>query len=625
MSLILRIVIALLTVPLLSACFSTYNLKTKSAHDAFHRGDYEQALTLINRVKAAPRDQLLYLLDKGMILHGIGRYAESNAILTEAENLADQFSTKSISREVGATLWSEEATAYAGEKFEVVMIGVIRMLNYIMLDDWEGALVEVRHIQYLGEKKYGSVKAYDNAFSLYLSAMVWETLGYINDALIDYRRLASDQEKLPYYGYDIKDTSQKIHLPSQLPPKDSLAWEASSGYRKERGQLILLVESGRSPEFVAETVSTGLFSISLPQVMAFPHASQSASVMVDGKNAGQTYSFYNIADDIFVAAKERSKRSFVRKMIKLSAQTGLYIAGSELAEKDETESKVAGMALIFLGLTMSASEKADERSWRTLPALFQLGRFYLPPGTHDIKIIPMGGGTPLEKTVAIPRDKPAVLLVRFTEGAAVARRVGPELSPRITEVHEREKNLSQEISKKPHDGNLKLELANERMKTGNYHVEGLLEDGLKDGGDKQIGIQSLVIVKMVKGEYREARKWAQKGSGLKKMDFYADAASYLLGEKDMAPSTNKIRLAKDESLDNAFDQFVAALIDEKQANYEMAATEFADAYKYGLIGEPVSKKFMDNFKKTDDAFKKSDQGIEMVSRFADSYLPQVTQ
>jgi len=607
----------------LISCISSYNSKARSAHEAFHRGEYENAVALIEKVKPAPRDKLLHLLDRGMILHGAGRYKESNAALTEAEDLADALSSKSISREVGGTLWSEEATAYAGEKYEVAMIPVVRMLNYIMLDDWDGALVEVRRIYYVAEKKYGHVRAFDNAFAIYLSAIIWETLGYINDALIDYRRLGEEKKELPYYGLDLKKISREINLPVALPEKGSRAWEASDGYRKEKGQLIVILENGRSPEFVAETVSTGLFSVSLPQVMEFPPVIQYANVKVDGINAGSTYPFYNIAEDIFGALKERSKRSFIRKMIKLSVQTGLYVAGAQLAEQEETESKIAGAALIFLGISMSAAEKADERSWRTLPADLQIGRFYLSPGTHEVEIVPVGGGAPIIKTAEVTKERPEVILARYTEGPAVARRVREKPPPHIAKANEQEQSLSEELTKRPRDGLLKIELASARIEAGNYHVEDLLKEAMREGGDKQEGIKLLVIVKMLKGEYGVARNWALEDRGLEGMDFYADAASYLLGDTDKPPSANDITLTHEEGLINAFNYFVVGLIREKEKNYDEAATEFADAYKYGLVGEQVVRKFTENYKKTDDDFKKSKEGIEILSEFSDNYLPQL--
>jgi len=407
----------------LTSCVSNYNLKAQFAHAAYHEGRYEAALSLIEKVKPAGRDRLLYLMDKGMIAHAAGKYGESNKVLTEAEDLSDALSAKSISRETAATLWSEEATEYGGEKYERTMIPVIRMLNYIMQDEWDEALVEVRRLLTIAEKIYGDPKELSNAFAIYLSAVIWETLGQINDALISYNQLTKHKKDVPYYGYDANFLRSKLGITAELPPGGSTAWTTSGNYRKNKGELLVIAEAGRSPIFVAETATNLLFTVSMPELYTFPQVLKSVKVSIDGKDAGRTYPFYNILEDIMKALKDRQKRSFIRKMIKLPVQTGLYAAGGELMKQDDTESKIAGIGLALLALSMSVSEKADERSWRTLPAQFQLGRFYLPAGRHEIEISPGGGGDQIKRTVEIAEGKPAVLLIAYPQSSDVPTKI----------------------------------------------------------------------------------------------------------------------------------------------------------------------------------------------------------
>lgn len=407
----------------LASCASNYNLRAQAAHDAYHEGRYEDAAILIDKVKPANRDRLLHLLDKGMILHGAERYSESNAVLTKAEELSEMLTSKSITRETAATLWSEEATEYGGEKHERIMIPVIRMLNYIMLDEWDEVLVEVRRLITTAEKIYTDPNELDNAFAIYLSAIVWETLGQINDALISYNQLTEHKKEVPYYGYDAEAIRTRLGIAATLPPRDSAAWITSKNYRKQNGELVVIAEAGRSPIFIAENVTNGLFSISMPEAMAFPQNFKSAKVVADGKEVGTTYPFYNIVEDIMLALKDRQKRSFIRKMIKLPVETGLYAASAELMGQDDTEGKIAGVGLALLAFSMSAAEKADERSWRTLPSQFQLGRFYLPEGRHEIELIPKGSKESVKRTIDVAAGKPSVLLMQFPQSSDVPTKV----------------------------------------------------------------------------------------------------------------------------------------------------------------------------------------------------------
>ena len=625
---LLRAGFILLVLVNLTACVSGYQHRAHSARLAFQQGEYEKAIKLIDEVHPSSRDRLLHLLDRGMILHGAGRYKESNQVLARAEELSDELSVKSISREAAATLWSEEATEYAGERFERVMIPIVRMLNYVMLNDWDGALVEVRRIEYLSEKIYGQDHEFYNPFSTYLSAVIWETLGHINDALIDYRRLARKKSELPYYGYDLEQMSRRLGLRVPLPSSRSRAWRVTPRYRRDRGQLLVVVESGQAPRFVSEYVTVGYFSMALPAVEANPPLVDYATVTVDGKTLGQTYPFYSVADDIVRAAEERRRRSMVRKLIKLSAQTALYATAFELIGDDEKESAMAGFLVAMLGLSMSAAEKADERSWRTLPAMFGLGRFYLPPGVHEVEIAPEGGGgAVVKRRVEIQERKPTVVLVRFPEFVPRTKMLALAQEPyHISELQQRRYELVDALKDDPADGDLKIDLALTRMAQGDYDVEVILESGLRDGGDRQRGIEALVAVHMVKGKYKLARKWA--GRGVKEelgdnFTFYDEAASYLLGKSNTRPEGPG--LTEEESLTNALNHFVVGLLDEKDEYYNRASEMLAQAYQLGLVGKPVVKTFMAAYRQADDEFKESPEGVELISEFSEDLMPHLVR
>lgn len=607
----------------LTSCASGYNYGARAAHEAYYQGRYEEALKLIEKVKPSHKDELLYLMDKGMILHAAGEYKESNKILAQAEELSDVFVIKSVSREVAGTFWSEETIEYAGDKHERIIIPVIRMLNYIMLNDWDEALVEVRRLLLVAEKVYGSSQELENAFAIYISAVIWETLGQVNDALISYSRLQKHEKKAPYYGHDIKTTRAKLGLNAPLPPSGSLAWQTSKNYRKYKGELIVIAEAGRAPLYVSEYMNVGLYNISVPTVRFFPQYLRSAKVLVDGKEVGVTYPFYNIFEDIMIALKDRQKRSFVRKMIKIPVQTGLYAASLELLDEEDTESKIAGAGLGILALSMAISEKADERSWRTLPAELQIGRFYLKPGRHEIEIQPIGFGTNITREVLIEEGKPHVLLLIFPQSQAYALRGTPSEYEYRTDLKSKEKTIREEIRKDPKDGNAKINLAYNLMEQGNYNVESLLKSGLDNGGNNKRGIKGLIIVYMVNGKYEKALKWIDKGMDEKiasedELSFYEEAAHCALditSEPDIS-----ITPTEEKDINNAFNYYLLGLIDEKLQKYGDAAYNFMLAYKYGLIGEPIEQKLTVNFRKTDREFKESDRGTEIASQFSNLYL-----
>ena len=630
---LLRIIVIPIALIFLSACASDYHAKARSAYAAYNRGDSARALKLISDIKPSPRDKLLYLLDRGMILHAAGEYKESNKVLTEAEDLADQLSPKSISREAAAALWSEEATDYAGEKHERVLIAVVRMLNYLGLDDWAGALVEVRRVGNLVEKVYGSPDSYANPFALYLSAIIWEAMGQTNDAMIDYRRLQRENFELPYYAYDLKFTGKKLGMFQKLPKKESFAWTKSLNYRKRDGELIVIVETGQALKFISRPVTTGYFNIEMPALVGYSDSVAFAEVRADGDDIGRTYSFYDATSDLLKSLKRRRSVSIKRKIAKVSTQTALYATGAHLMsdQKDSsgkrnsrsTEEQVAGLVLMLIGASMSAAESAETRSWRTFPSNLQIGRFYLKEGVHDIEILPEGYSKPILKKVEISRDHPSAIILRVSSNtqrgeAGSVKIVGDDKNDKSIRLAA----INSMIKKEPGRGELKIERAKMRIKDGDYNVQTDVIEGLLNGGSKKVGVELMVISSMVRGDYSEASKWSniaiEKKLGSKvRYKYYEQTADYLNGQANDVQS-GVPSLTNKEAMDNAFNYFVAGLVFDKNLKYEKAARMYADAMKYGLKGKDVSDRFLLVLKKSPESFKKSPEGKAMISVVAET-------
>ncbi|PIU58485.1 MAG: hypothetical protein COS89_00150 [Deltaproteobacteria bacterium CG07_land_8_20_14_0_80_38_7] len=622
---------------LFSACGSTYHHNANNVYKAYYDARFDEAADLIEKVKPAEKDRLLYLMDKGMILHAAGRYEESNKTLSEAEELSDVYSVKSASREVSGTLWNEETIEYAGDKHERLMIPTLRILNYIMLDKWDDALVEVRRLLNLTEKIYGNQNNLENGFAVYLSAIVWETLNQINDALISYGQLNSKNKELPYYGYDLKLMRSKLGLKGALPPKSSLAWTESKDYRKHAGQLLVIVETGKPPVFVSKEVVSGAYTIHVPVAYVYPQNFVTANIYVDGENKGKVYPFYNIANDIVIAEKERQKRSMIRKMVKVPVQTGLYVTSEELMRQKNKDgsadvaSQAAGVFAALLGLSMAAAEKADERSWRSLPATFHLGRFYLEPGSHEIEIVPQGAGASVKRTVNVEKGGPptvlllnipdAVTTIKKANTTAVKNADASKTARKETDPHEME--LMEEIAKHPRNGNLRIDYAYLKMKQGDYKREYALTSGMREGGDKGRAIKALIISNTVLSKYGKAMEWIDQAETTSLKDElplaeYRSAISYLTGGVAQKPSVTILQ--NQDNLIEALNYYLLGLVEEKSGDMEIASYNYMMAYKKGLVGYIVENKLISTFEKTSDAFKNTKEGKDVAEEFSEIYL-----
>ncbi len=210
-----RLLYVLLICALLAGC-ATYGSKMEQTRVLFSQGKYDDALKKLEKTESG-RSKLLYLLERGMILHYAGRYQESNSTFEEAEILAEDLYTKSVSRELGAFLTSDNILDYEGEKYERTLIHYYRAFNYIYLGLPDDALVECRKVSFLLQRyldeSEGETTAYsDDAFMQYLAGMLFEWQGERNDAFISYRKAEEAYERYAeQYG-----TSQPSSLKSDL-------------------------------------------------------------------------------------------------------------------------------------------------------------------------------------------------------------------------------------------------------------------------------------------------------------------------------------------------------------------------------------------------------------------------
>ena len=111
--------------------------------------DYAGTLKQIESAKGkfyTEKERALYYVDAGMLNHYQGNYEESNTLLSKAEKDFDELYTKSLSRAAASMLLNDNILAYSGEDYENIYINVFMALNYIEMDDFDGAFVEIRKI-----------------------------------------------------------------------------------------------------------------------------------------------------------------------------------------------------------------------------------------------------------------------------------------------------------------------------------------------------------------------------------------------------------------------------------------------------------------------------------------------
>jgi len=392
------------------------------------QGKYDDALKKLEKTKS-DRSRLLYLMERGMLLHYAGRYEESNNTFEEAEILAEDLYTKSISREAGALLTSDNILPYAGEKFERALIHYYRAFNYIYLRLPDDALVECRKVSFLlqryQDESEGKSTAYsDDAFMQYLAGMLFEWQGELNDAFISYRKAEEAYEKYKReYGVsqpsslkgDLLRTAKALGFSEEYEhylKKYSGSYDPE-GTDKETGELILIHENGFAPSKVAEELVIPILKVdnlgedakidvwdysgklrarvgrhykdvdveyilrvSIPNYRSARPRIAYMKVQADGTQMSS-----ESVEDVEAIAFRNFDERMPRILLKTIARGVTKYLAFKTAKKKQGE--VAGLLVNILGI---ATESADTRSWLTLPNNFGIVRISLPPGKYNLRL-----------------------------------------------------------------------------------------------------------------------------------------------------------------------------------------------------------------------------------------------
>ncbi len=359
---------------ILSACAT---LAQPDYRSQYFRGDTEAAIsTLDSPAYQSGRNAVLAYMEKGSILFDQGDYAASIATLRQAAQRIEALDYVSVSDTGKSMLANDWAATYKGEYAERLWVHSYLMMDYLLLGQFEDAAVEARKALQVIEQHPKPLNT--DWFTQALIGLSFEAAGQINDAYIEYKKLAEkmpDPSALaaPLYRYAdllgfIADAQEFADL---LPPQDQHKQSAPAA------ELIVFVASGRIP-----VKASGSLFIEPDVRIAFPHYLTRASVVPDIElsEAGQRLTTAILSTDLGKVAEASLEARSKTLIAKAAARTSIKqsIANS-VKEQHETTGEILS-ALFWL------LEEADTRSWRTLPERLTLIRVPLTPGSHEIVV-----------------------------------------------------------------------------------------------------------------------------------------------------------------------------------------------------------------------------------------------
>ncbi len=400
--------------------FGHYSLQTQLTHENLQSGDYQQAL---EQLPSGVAGDVLDNMERGRVAFLAEDYPQSFSALQESDFAVrelEQQATISISEtanSVGALAINDNLKTYQPADYELGFLHLYLALNYLKQNDLDAALVEMRRANQVqefakkqreeqlaqaeqdlesqgGSLNVGSILAQypdaghtlqsvQNGYLFFLSGLLFETDGDLNSAYVDYRRALAVMPDNPQVIQQTMAAAKKLGMNQDLAILSKQYGNQGKPLKAGQGKLIVLEETGvvtalqewrlDLPYFTLDGYGTYL-SLALPY-----YPQNNSSVVGDVRVAGKALGRHELMDVDQMAAyhlKEKLPSIIIRQALRLYAKEALQHAASE--------EQAVGGALLEIWSVLT--ERADTRSWQTLPARVNTAGKTLSAGEHQLTV-----------------------------------------------------------------------------------------------------------------------------------------------------------------------------------------------------------------------------------------------
>jgi len=353
----------------------------------------EKALTALESHEVKDRNKSLYLLDKAMLLRMQNQFEDSSQVFEKAKRLTRKLDAISLREQAAAISINDSQRSYLPQNFEQVLVHCFQAINYLQLQRYSDARVEILQLSELLKQK----DDIQMPFAQYLSGLVFESNQELDNALISYRKayqayssynsaiplmLKEDLLRLTKY-LGLNDEHKKF-----LDEFDLQIWPKQQD-TDQQAHAVAIVLNGLMPrkhslEINVQSPTDGqLHRISTP---FYEHR----ETKVYG--AELSSELLNTSSEIIAQLDNQARNALNNEMPSIIARTIARMSIKNSAV-DETRED---LPLLSLALEIAAiiTEQADIRAWNTLPQQILIMRLSLPAGSHDLKLNLLGSNLP---------------------------------------------------------------------------------------------------------------------------------------------------------------------------------------------------------------------------------------
>ncbi|MBU2505836.1 MAG: hypothetical protein KJ799_03820 [Bacteroidetes bacterium] len=363
------------------------------------------------------KDRVLLFLDKGMLYHYQGEYQKSNIEFDKAEDAIDDLYTKSVSKAAASFLLNDNALDYSGEVYENLYVNIFKALNYIHLNKFDEAYVEINrvndklkeldlyfedYISDLNSSKDSKVKIdaekidyYSNVLSHYLSYLIFRSEREYDNSRISYEKLVETWDTYTdVYNYDKPYSLDTLNAKSGSY-LNFIAFAGTAPIKKPVGARITTFDdyvvvsdptNFRMDGIPFPGIKSGWnFKFEFPVIYEEGTAVHGIEIYIDSISYGNMQLLENMAS---VANKTFESRKSILYFKTLGRAVAKGVASSALGREIKKEANgFVGELLAFLtNVVVDATENADLRSWRTMPSYSFISEVPINPGKYNIEI-----------------------------------------------------------------------------------------------------------------------------------------------------------------------------------------------------------------------------------------------
>ncbi len=389
---------------------------------AWEQGRFDAAAQQFGRIHELDEDDaFLSYAEAGMVWHVASQPERAVQAWLLADSKLRSFedrptiSGRTITEGIESMVLNDKAIPYDGEDFEVALLHGMMAWDYLRMGNLDDAMVEVLRgyfIEQTAEERYDTQYGM-NRFARFVAALVQEVDANFDEAELDLAILAEDIPNHPAVEYSL----------GRVQRLQSTEGKAE----RELAQLVVVHEVSRMPRKIAveHSYHTGRSSgkISVPKFGFPPPARMGIHVSLDQQDVGRTQMLENVLHVARRNLDDRMAWTLAKSVGRAAAKTILIDKAAKEVKKERGDGM--GFLVSVVGsLLHFATERADLRSWITLPQSIEVLRVPVEAGEHHIGLqIPGGEYVDLGNHSFRP-GKPVLITVR-TLKQRVYTQIGP--------------------------------------------------------------------------------------------------------------------------------------------------------------------------------------------------------